>query len=135
MLVLTRKAGERIVLPDLGITIEICEVQGARVKVGIDAPPKYKILRAEIANVPAPESRPARPGNGRTLDRSPLTTPLEQREIESLGFEFAGVKVSVSPAVNQSQRTETERRRQVEQLQRQIEARQNRQRSDPRRAG
>ena len=47
MLVLTRKAGERIVI-DNDIVVEVLEVQGNRVRIGIQAPPGITILRQEL---------------------------------------------------------------------------------------
>ena len=48
MLVLTRKPGETIVLPDLGITVEIVRVGNNRVTVGITARDHDRVLRGEI---------------------------------------------------------------------------------------
>ena len=49
MLVITRKAGEKILLPDLGIEIMVARIlpTGA-VRVGIRAPSGVKILREEL---------------------------------------------------------------------------------------
>jgi carbon storage regulator len=47
MLVLTRKAGERIVIDD-SIVVEVLEVQGNRVRIGIQAPAGVTILREEL---------------------------------------------------------------------------------------
>ena len=47
MLILRRKAGERIVIAD-EITISILDVEGDRVKIGISAPPDLKIVREEL---------------------------------------------------------------------------------------
>jgi carbon storage regulator len=47
MLVLTRKVGERIVV-DNNIVIEVLEVLGNRVRVGIQAPDGVTILRKEL---------------------------------------------------------------------------------------
>jgi carbon storage regulator len=47
MLVLTRKAGERIVIDD-SIVVEVLEVQGNRVRIGIQAPQGVTILRQEL---------------------------------------------------------------------------------------
>ena len=47
MLVLTRKAHERIVI-DGNIVIEILEVLGNRVRIGIQAPDGVSILREEL---------------------------------------------------------------------------------------
>ncbi|MBN2473917.1 MAG: carbon storage regulator [Pirellulales bacterium] len=48
MLVLTRKANERIVLPDLGISITILSVHGKRARIGIEAPLSAAIQRGEV---------------------------------------------------------------------------------------
>jgi carbon storage regulator len=46
MLVLTRKAGEMIVIGG-GVRIYIMEIRGNKVRVGIEAPPEILILREE----------------------------------------------------------------------------------------
>ena len=47
MLILTRKADEHIRIgPD--VTISVFEIEGNRVKIGIDAPRGVKILRSEL---------------------------------------------------------------------------------------
>ena len=48
MLLLGRKAGESIVLPQLGIEIVITRIQRDRVSVGISAPNEITILRKEL---------------------------------------------------------------------------------------
>jgi carbon storage regulator len=47
MLVLTRKLGERIHIGS-EITITVVEVQGNKVRLGIQAPRKVPVLRAEL---------------------------------------------------------------------------------------
>ncbi len=47
MLVLSRKAGERIRIGD-NITIVVNRVVGSRVSVGIEAPPDVRIVRGEL---------------------------------------------------------------------------------------
>jgi carbon storage regulator CsrA len=47
MLVLSRKPGEKVVIGN-GITITVVEVKGNRVRVGIEAPDRVRILRAEL---------------------------------------------------------------------------------------
>jgi carbon storage regulator len=60
MLVLTRKAGERIVIDD-NIIVEVLEVQGNRVRLGIQAPQGVPILRQELLTGKAPAT-PAKRG-------------------------------------------------------------------------
>jgi carbon storage regulator len=50
MLVLTRKAGESIVVGD-NIQITIVEVVGNRIRIGINAPREVPIVRAEVEEV------------------------------------------------------------------------------------
>ncbi len=47
MLVLTRKAGEGIIIGD-DIKIKIVEIKGGGIRIGIDAPKERKIYRQEV---------------------------------------------------------------------------------------
>lgn len=47
MLVLSRKAGEGIVL-DKDITIDILSIDGDRIRIGIQAPKEMRIFRKEL---------------------------------------------------------------------------------------
>lgn len=48
MLVLSRKAGESLVFPDLGISVFVCETRGDRVRLGIIAPENVLVFRDEV---------------------------------------------------------------------------------------
>jgi carbon storage regulator len=48
MLVLSRKRGEQIVVPECGLTLTVLDIVGGRVRVGIAAPANLTIHRAEI---------------------------------------------------------------------------------------
>ena len=48
MLVLSRKIDEKILIPSLDATIQILEIRGNTVRIGIQAPPDVTILRAEL---------------------------------------------------------------------------------------
>jgi len=48
MLVLSRKLGEKIVLPSLNIAIQVVGVKGRQVRLGIVAPPDISVMRAEL---------------------------------------------------------------------------------------
>ncbi|MCA9113458.1 MAG: response regulator [Planctomycetaceae bacterium] len=50
MLVLSRRPDQKIVFPNIGITIEVLRVRGNIVKLGVDAPPEIKVLRDEVAS-------------------------------------------------------------------------------------
>ena len=47
MLVLTRKAGEKIIV-DGCITVEVLSVDGNKVRIGITAPPEVRVDREEV---------------------------------------------------------------------------------------
>ncbi|MCC6418269.1 MAG: carbon storage regulator [Gemmataceae bacterium] len=55
MLVLSRKASERIVIGN-GIVVTVIKVQGNQVRIGIEAPAEVAIRRAEL--LPASEMDP-----------------------------------------------------------------------------
>ena len=52
MLVLSRKENQKVLFPNLGITVEVLGVKGSNVRLGIDAPPRIRILRAELDELP-----------------------------------------------------------------------------------
>jgi carbon storage regulator len=54
MLVLSRKVGERIVVPDCGLAVVVLAIDGNRVRLGITAPADVAVYRAEVW--PGPES-------------------------------------------------------------------------------
>lgn len=58
MLVLTRKAGDGIVIGD-NITIKIVEIKGGAIRLGIDAPRDCKIYRQEVFDRISQENREA----------------------------------------------------------------------------
>ena len=49
MLVLSRRTGEQIQIGD-DVSITVLAIQGRRVRIGIDAPGGYHILRGELAD-------------------------------------------------------------------------------------
>jgi carbon storage regulator len=56
MLVLTRKAGERVVI-DGGITITVLSARNGRLRIGVEAPHDVMVLRGELLGKEA--ARPA----------------------------------------------------------------------------
>jgi carbon storage regulator CsrA len=48
MLVISRRPGQKIVFPELGIAVEVVRSQGATVRLGITAPDDVRVLRDEV---------------------------------------------------------------------------------------
>jgi carbon storage regulator CsrA len=48
MLVLSRRLNEKIVLPSLGVTIQVVAIARGTVRLGIEAPPEISVLREEL---------------------------------------------------------------------------------------
>ena len=57
MLVLSRRLNEKVVLPGLGVTVQVVSVKPGVVRLGIEAPPEVQVLRAELLARPAPGVR------------------------------------------------------------------------------
>lgn len=65
MLVLSRKVGECIVVPDYGITLTVLKVEGGKVRLGISADASIPIYRQELWDERLAGSRqPALPRKG-----------------------------------------------------------------------
>jgi carbon storage regulator len=48
MLVLSRRLGERIVVPACGLTVTVVAVEGNKVRLGISAPDEVAVYREEV---------------------------------------------------------------------------------------
>jgi carbon storage regulator CsrA len=48
MLVLSRRSGEKILFPSLGITLQVVAIKGHVVRIGIEAPSQVKVVREEL---------------------------------------------------------------------------------------
>lgn len=54
MLVLARRKNDAIVIPEIGMTINVLEVRRNIVRLGFDAPKDLKIFRKEVVGQPPP---------------------------------------------------------------------------------
>jgi carbon storage regulator len=48
MLILSRKCGEKIVIPEQNVTLTVLGIRGDRIRLGIAAPPDVSIHREEV---------------------------------------------------------------------------------------
>jgi len=78
MLVLSRKVGEEIVLPDCGVRIGIMRVAGKRVRLGITAPPEIAVHRRETAQRMASAGAPL--SSSKRAQASPVGTLPTRRD-------------------------------------------------------
>ena len=60
MLVLTRRPHEKIVLPSLGVTIQVVSIKGGSVRIGIEAPPDVQVMREELLDQSVASARVGR---------------------------------------------------------------------------
>lgn len=81
MLVLSRGVEDKIVFPNLGITVAILRVSGNRVRVGVDAPQDVKVLRHELAHTYAGDLNPADGASPSGSTESPGSTDHRQRNL------------------------------------------------------
>src|SRR5262249_27607292 len=71
MLVLSRKVGERMVVPDCDLTITVVAVEGNKVRLGFSAPKEVAVFREEVwqqideDSVVLPPVHSGRPGRPR----------------------------------------------------------------------
>ena len=67
MLVVSRKVGEQVEFPDLGIAIRLVGIRASRAEIGIEAPRSLQILRGELV---AAKPHCTRDGSGGTKEKS-----------------------------------------------------------------
>lgn len=48
MLVLTRGCGQRILVPQYGISLKVLEIRGQKVRIGVSAPSEVEVFREEV---------------------------------------------------------------------------------------
>ena len=70
MLVLSRKIGERMVVPDCDLTITVVAVEGNKVRLGFSAPKEVAVFREEVWQQIDEDSVVLRPVRSGRPDRS-----------------------------------------------------------------
>lgn len=72
MLVLTRKIGERIRIGD-EVTVQVLEVRGGQVRLGLAAPAEVRIFREEVFRAIENQNQQARLSDARSLEHAAET--------------------------------------------------------------
>lgn len=89
MLVLSRRQNEKILLPGIHTSIEVVDVKGDRVRLGIDAPSNVTILREEVAR------RSGISGTQSPLEGVQLSLRKERHELRNqLNFASVGLALA-----------------------------------------
>ena len=95
MLVLSRKLGERIVVPQCGLAVTVLAVKGKAVRLGISAPEDMTVYRGEIWQRVGPQEVDANDNKGPQTKAfaGPSSTRKEHASIpryDSLPFDCRG---------------------------------------------
>ena len=85
MLVLSRRANEKIDFPTLGITVEVCSINRNVVRIGIEAPSNVPIVRKEIASGVSRRHDPSQLShhNRNRLHTASLAVHLAQKQLQA----------------------------------------------------
>jgi carbon storage regulator len=73
MLIITRRPGEKVMLGD-DVVIEVIEVSGSSVRIGIDAPKSIPVYREEIWTAVRDENAAAAKSDAKLPEDLPLKT-------------------------------------------------------------
>ena len=73
MLIITRRPGEKVMLGD-DVVIEVIEVSGSSVRIGIDAPKSIPVYREELWQAVKAENEAAAKADAKLPRDLPLTT-------------------------------------------------------------
>ena len=73
MLIITRRPGEKVMLGD-DVVIEVIEVSGASVRIGIDAPKSVPVYREELWKAVKAENEAAAKADAKLPSDLPLKT-------------------------------------------------------------
>ncbi len=90
MLVLSRRQDDKIVFPNLGITVEILKIAGRCVRIGVEAPSDVRVLRHELAEkegvgLAPTDSTPTKSADHQLrnrLNRATIGLQLAQKQME-----------------------------------------------------
>lgn len=91
MLVLTRKENQRILFPNLGVTVQVLRIASNAVRIGVEAPENVTVLREEVApqadlnNGPG-DTRSQRHALRNRLNTANLALHLVQKQLDAGRF-------------------------------------------------
>jgi carbon storage regulator CsrA len=104
MLVLSRRTSDKILIPSLGITLEVLSIKGNVVRLGISAPQEVRILRGELTGT-EPRSAEAPSAAERVDEKVPMRSSslkkyLQRTDKPETDFKSATDSVAVSRSAN-----------------------------------
>jgi carbon storage regulator CsrA len=83
MLVLSRRPQQKVLFPNLGVSVEILSVQGQLVKVGVEAPRDVPIWRDEIAPTAGVQEKSPEHRLRNRLNQAGITLHLARRQLQA----------------------------------------------------
>lgn len=99
MLVLSRRPGEKILFPSLGVSVEVLRSRGTVIRLGIEAPTQVPIIRGEIASETDVEHhREQAQQRDQTLDRVQRHELRNQLNALTLKLELLRMQLEVGQA-------------------------------------
>ena len=81
MLVLSRKLGERILIPHCDLAVTVVAIEGNTVRLGFSAPAEIGIYREEVWRRIGPEREPCAPSLRAAEDPGPAPWPHEGEQV------------------------------------------------------
>ncbi|MFH5805681.1 carbon storage regulator [Alienimonas sp. DA493] len=78
MLVLARKVGQTVRLPNQDVTVHVVAVSGQTVRLGVEAPSDVAIVRGELEETRTPPASPAVPAAEPSRDLAELRVALDR---------------------------------------------------------
>jgi len=82
MLVITRRPNERIVFPSLEIAVNILKLTKGAVRIGIEAPPRIKVLREELLSGAEEPAKLSDHEFANALSKATLAIHLARKQLE-----------------------------------------------------
>ncbi len=89
MLVLSRRKNQKLVFPTLGVAVEVVEISGKTVRLGVDAPREIRVIRDELKSYDLPQDKASQDELQAKLDAANLAVHLAQNQLQSGLNEYA----------------------------------------------
>ena len=100
MLVLSRRPSEKILFPNVGISVEIIQTKGNTVRVGIEAPEDIRILRGELEQT-EPHCNPLKKMDRVAISSQTNADHLDASQLAEINGRIEEISLALALAQNQ----------------------------------